>query len=198
MPHHNRLKEMEDNSESEEDNDDLDNDNLDTNDDDYYSDDDDEGQKNEIATENDESIPLYQRLAALQSESYHTSKSTFKRNTYKSNHKAKNDLSVRRDKNAPMIMRSNKQVPILRPNSFQSHSKFVDPRFSEATGKLDYSKFMKNYQFLDEMQEKEVNEIEKTLKKTKNQSIKQDLKKTLDRSVIWLKCILNILTVAFI
>ncbi len=49
-------------------------------------------------------------------------------------------------------------------------------RFSDISGKLDERIFAKNYSFLDEKREKEIEVLSKTLKKIKSTSKKEELK----------------------
>jgi hypothetical protein len=147
-------------------------------------------------------LPLYQRLQLLQEDhrlpastststrSHHQHRRLQKKSHLPTSSSAsdtidnENDTNEKqkKDKNAPAVGRSHRPVPILRENSNLVHKpKFVDPRFSEATGKLNYYKFIKNYSFLDEAQEKEIAGLEKKVKKIKNHETKETLKRELDK-----------------
>jgi hypothetical protein len=52
-------------------------------------------------------------------------------------------------------------------------------RFMEYTGELDHRHFSKNFGFLDEKREKEIQALSKKLKKTKNLDAKEEIKKEL-------------------
>lgn len=86
----------------------------------------------------------------------------------------------KRNKHAPAEMKSNRPVSILREFSDQK-AKAIDPRFSEATGKLDYHKFYQNYDFIDDIEENEIKSLEKVLRKVKNTEKKEDLQKEIAR-----------------
>jgi hypothetical protein len=49
----------------------------------------------------------------------------------------------------------------------------------EYTGELDHRHFSKNFGFLDEKREKEIQALSKKLKKTKNLDAKEEIKKEL-------------------
>jgi len=162
-----------------------------TDDDDEEEEGDDEPSSINNHRNNDEAmkdLPLFQRLQILQSnneEMAYNNRKNHKPSNKRLNHKQSvKTMKIKKDKNAPATARSNRPVPILRDNTcvFISHHKSIDPRFSDATGVLNYSKFMKNYSFLDEKQEQEINELNKAMKKTKNVDMKESLKKTLDQT----------------
>lgn len=89
----------------------------------------------------------------------------------------------RANKHAPAVMRSNRPVKRLRvdPN-LAIHSKARDPRFSDISGKLNHRKFMDAYGFLNDYQEKEVEQLAHQVKKTKNEEVKQELRQKLLQS----------------
>ncbi len=91
----------------------------------------------------------------------------------------------KRSKHAPAVMRSNKEVSILRVQHNVAKTKRFDPRFSDLSGKLNQDKFMESYKFLDENQENEVNHLEKKIKKIKNEKKKLELKTTLQKYLIY-------------
>lgn len=154
-------------------------------DEDYY--DDIESVEIESNQLTDEELPLYQRIEAQMDES--TSASSKSRNRRTKGHRTSqlDGESYKRpgkDRNAPATQRSDRPVPILRCDNFLSTIKTykpVDPRFSTATGTLNYDKFLKNYTFLDEQHEQEVNELQKKIKKCKNVEKRDELKQELSK-----------------
>lgn len=84
---------------------------------------------------------------------------------------------LKKKKNAPTIMRSDRPVKKMRlVNKNEPKFKPIDPRFSDLNGALNYDKFLKSFDFLQEQQEKEVKFLEKKIKKAKNETVKDDLK----------------------
>lgn len=83
---------------------------------------------------------------------------------------------TRVNKNAPAEMPSNRPVRRLRVDANNTTKKTVDPRFGDISGKLDERIFAKNYSFLDEYREKEIEVLSKTLKKIKSAPKKEELK----------------------
>lgn len=170
--------------------------------DEYDDDQDDEEAEDEINHDQQEiednhlHLPLYQRLQQLQEgnplQSSSTSSQRLPRNPTRISRQPRSQIQsssdnhndiTRKDKHAPTQARSNRPVPILRENSNLIHQpKFVDPRFSDATGKLNYDKFIQNYSFLDDTQEQEIAALEKKMKKVKNIEMKEAIKQELDKS----------------
>lgn len=58
-------------------------------------------------------------------------------------------------------------------------------RFTDISGKLDERIFAKNYSFLDEYREKEIDVLSKTLKKIKSAPKKEELKTELLKYVLY-------------
>jgi ribosomal RNA-processing protein 36 len=73
----------------------------------------------------------------------------------------------KKKKHAPAEMRSDKPVRRLRIDSNAQKPKVVDPRFLDYTGELSHSHYSKNYEFLDQMRENEVQALSKKLRKSK-------------------------------
>jgi hypothetical protein len=67
----------------------------------------------------------------------------------------------------------------LRVNADNYVRKFVDPRFADYTGSLDQRIFAKNFDFLDDKRENEIKQLSRTIQKTKNTSLKEEMKKEL-------------------
>ena len=82
----------------------------------------------------------------------------------------------RENKNAPAVMKSNRPVRRLRIDANNTTRKFRDPRFVEGSGTLDEDRFHQNYAFLDKYQEDEVNELTRAMKKSKNPTVKDQIK----------------------
>eukprot|EP01033_Poteriospumella_lacustris_P008320 gene8320-6001_t len=64
-------------------------------------------------------------------------------------------------------MRSDKPVRRLRVDANGHQPKFNDPRFLEYTGELSHQHYSKNFEFLDQMRENEVQFLSKKLRKSK-------------------------------
>lgn len=156
----------------------------DISDDDYY--DNKEVNGNE-GSEEDEvditNIPLAQRLEmAVQKEdsmSFGSIKRTelnkVKKRNARNDKNTAQDTAPKRNKNAPLEMRSNKPVGRFRQISLNSSEavgtyKPHDPRFSDLNGRLNSQRFYESYDFLDEYQQSEVAKLEKALKKCKSNS----------------------------
>jgi len=86
----------------------------------------------------------------------------------------------KRNKNAPMEMRSDRPVRRYKGSSEHlSSSKTVDPRFADFSGELNHRIFSRNFSFLDEMRAKEMTVIAKKVKKAKTKDDKEELQQEL-------------------
>lgn len=130
-------------------------------------------------------LSLQERLLLQQQkEEFHSFHNISKKKTNKIiKHKIYKE-KVKKQKNEPAIFKSNRPVPILRDSSNIQSKQFIDPRFSDATGKLNHIKFLKNYSFLNDNQNMEIQQLTTSLKKTKNENSKQYLKNELSKYVI--------------
>ena len=164
-------------------------------------------QNNEIA--DDVNLPLAERLKRL---SEQNSRNAFEsvNNTHrkkKRNHDSENytsDAAISH-KNAPAVMPSNRPVKRLRIDANNVVQQFRDPRwlcyvyylfaflfaylftyhrFSSISGQLNDEKFAQSYRFLNDYQEKEVEILEKSLKKTKSDVKKDAIKDVLSKYVV--------------
>jgi ribosomal RNA-processing protein 36 len=156
----------------------------DISDDDYYENDEVNG--NEGSEEDEEdmtNIPLAQRLemAAQKEDSMsfgsikRTELNKVKKRNARNDKNTAQDAAPKRNKNAPLEMRSNKPVGRFRQISLNSSEavgtyKPHDPRFSDLNGRLNSQRFYESYDFLDEYQQNEVAKLEKALKKCKSTS----------------------------
>ncbi|KAL6911006.1 hypothetical protein GGI43DRAFT_378943 [Trichoderma evansii] len=89
------------------------------------------------------------------------------------------DASKRSSKHAPQEMTSKKPVSRRREILTDPRRKARDPRFEALTGRLDEAKVAKNYSFLDEYRESEMKDLRAQIKKTKDVTVKEDLKRQL-------------------
>jgi len=87
----------------------------------------------------------------------------------------------RKRKNAPAEMRSDRPVKRLRIDADNSKRKFLDPRFMDYTGELSSKHYLNNYQFIEDIKEKELETITKKYKKLKNETMKQELKQEMNK-----------------
>ncbi|KAM0247005.1 hypothetical protein ACHAQJ_010005 [Trichoderma viride] len=92
---------------------------------------------------------------------------------------SRGDASKRSSKHAPQEMTSKKPVSRRREILADPRRKARDPRFEALTGTLDEAKIAKNYAFLDEYREKEMAELRMQIKKTKDVTAKDELKRQL-------------------
>lgn len=76
-------------------------------------------------------------------------------------------------------MTSKRPVTRRREILVDPRRKARDPRFEALTGQLDEAKFAKNYAFLDEYRESEMAELRMQIKKTKDVTVKEGLKRQL-------------------
>ncbi|KAL7931236.1 hypothetical protein V8C35DRAFT_310752 [Trichoderma chlorosporum] len=106
-----------------------------------------------------------------------TAKEPFKREPKKSSSRL--DASKRSSKHAPQEMTSKKPVSRRREILADPRRKARDPRFDDLSGKLDEAKIARNYAFLDEYRESEMAELRMQIKKTKDVTMKEDLKRQL-------------------
>ncbi len=166
--------------------DDDDDDEEDVSDDDYYNNDEgnDDGDDEDNGEMDNMDLPLAQRLELISqkedSMSYGSIKRTElnkvkKRNMRNDKSTANDAVAPKRNKNAPLEMRSNKPVGRFRQIKLNSSEavgtyKPHDPRFSDLNGRLNTQKFYESYDFLDEYQQSEVVKLEKSLKKFKANS----------------------------
>jgi len=102
------------------------------------------------------------------------------------NTKAKrNENSFKRlNKNRPQEISSKKTVKQLREVFATKKSKDIerrDPRFEEQSGRYSDNVFDKTYGFLNDIRDKEMNELKKMLKKTKSEDKRQELNYLLQR-----------------
>ena len=146
-----------------------------------------------------EGLPLYQRLLlkeeqAKQEASNHIdSEVKSKRNKRNSSElrpgnkeedfKEENFTTKKKKKKAsPAELRSDRPVRRLRVDADNTNrqNSFRDPRFGDdVSGKLDQRKFIKNYDFLDEYRQDEIQKMTKVLKKVKNSEKKNELRSEL-------------------
>ncbi|KAL7949150.1 hypothetical protein V8C42DRAFT_313459 [Trichoderma barbatum] len=89
------------------------------------------------------------------------------------------DASKRSSKHAPQEMTSKKPVSRRREILADPRRKARDPRFEALSGTLDETKIARNYAFLDEYREKEMADLRAQIKKTKDVTVKEDLKRQL-------------------
>lgn len=89
------------------------------------------------------------------------------------------DASKRSSKHAPQEMTSKKPVSRRREILTDPRRKARDPRFEALTGRLDEAKVAKNYAFLEEYRESEMADLRAQIKKTKDMTAKEDLKRQL-------------------
>ncbi|KAM0518644.1 hypothetical protein ACHAPE_004408 [Trichoderma viride] len=92
---------------------------------------------------------------------------------------SRTDASKRSSKHAPQEMSSKKPVSRRREILIDPRRKARDPRFEALTGTLDEAKVAKNYAFLDEYRESEMADLRAQIKKTKDVTAKEDLKRQL-------------------
>uniref|UniRef100_A0A7S3M8N6 rRNA biogenesis protein RRP36 n=1 Tax=Spumella elongata TaxID=89044 RepID=A0A7S3M8N6_9STRA len=157
--------------------------------DDFSSDEESDGSEEDLsqrsAPDAATSVPLYKRLAEQSTDDAVTAvarERVKKRRIRDSAKEARTSTErvgigmTRTNKNAPAEMPSNRPVRRLRVDANNASKKTVDPRFSDISGKLDERIFAKNYSFLDEKREKEIEVLSKTLKKIKSTSKKEELK----------------------
>ena len=185
-PHEEKRSDMSDNDDDEDDDEDDEEDMSDDDeDDDYYNNDesnDDGGAKDNEEVDSAD-LPLAQRLELISqkedSMSFGSMKRTelnkVKKRNVKSDKSASGAVATKRNKNAPLEMRSNKPVGRFRQIKLSSSEavgtyKAHDPRFSDLNGRLNTQKFYESYDFLDEYQQSEVVKLEKSLKKYKANS----------------------------
>lgn len=101
--------------------------------------------------------------------------------------KNKSNNSFKRiNKNRPQEMSSKKPTKQLREvfpikKSEKELKQRRDPRFQEECGQYSANVFDKTYSFLNDIRDKEINELKKILKKTKNEDKKQELNYLLQR-----------------
>ncbi|PNP48352.1 hypothetical protein TGAMA5MH_00636 [Trichoderma gamsii] len=89
------------------------------------------------------------------------------------------DASKRSSKHAPQEMSSKKPVSRRREILVDPRRKARDPRFEALTGTLDEAKVAKNYAFLEDYRESEMADLRAQIKKTKDVTAKEDLKRQL-------------------
>lgn len=89
------------------------------------------------------------------------------------------DASKRSSKHAPQEMSSKKPVSRRREILVDPRRKARDPRFEALTGTLDEAKVAKNYAFLEDYREREMADLRAQIKKTKDVTAKEDLKRQL-------------------
>ncbi|KAL6798757.1 hypothetical protein J3E68DRAFT_400752 [Trichoderma sp. SZMC 28012] len=106
-----------------------------------------------------------------------TSKESLRREPKKPSSRV--DASKRSSKHAPQEMTSKKPVSRRREILADPRRKTRDPRFDNLSGEVDEAKFSRNYAFLDEYREKEMAELRMQIKKTKDVTVKEDLKRQL-------------------
>ncbi|XP_056409858.1 ribosomal RNA processing protein 36 homolog [Hyla sarda] len=85
------------------------------------------------------------------------------------------------DKNRPMEMSSKKAVRFLRKVIPARTAIRRDPRFDDLSGEFKPEVFEKTYRFLDGIKNKEKQDLEKQLKKSRDPELKEQLKQLLDR-----------------
>lgn len=85
----------------------------------------------------------------------------------------------RSSKHAPTEISSKKAVSRRRDVIPVSKREYRDPRFEALSGALDETKIQKAYSFLDDYREDEMKDLKNTIKKTKDESEKQKLKRVL-------------------
>ncbi|RFU79910.1 pre-rrna processing [Trichoderma arundinaceum] len=107
-----------------------------------------------------------------------TAKESLKREPRKAS-SSRVDPAKRSSKHAPQEMTSKKPVSRRREILADPRRKARDPRFEALTGKLDEAKIAKNYSFLDEYRENEMAELRMQIKKTKDATVKEELKRQL-------------------
>ncbi|KAL9471574.1 hypothetical protein ACSS6W_009515 [Trichoderma asperelloides] len=89
------------------------------------------------------------------------------------------EAAKRSSKHAPQEMSSKKPVSRRREILTDPRRKARDPRFEALTGRLDEAKVAKNYAFLEEYRESEMADLRAQIKKTKDLTAKEDLKRQL-------------------
>lgn len=90
--------------------------------------------------------------------------------------KAGQTVYKRENKNRPREVSAKKREP-------KNRTKIVrrDPRFEESCGQLDEEQFQKDYDFLNDMREKERNKLGKAARRTKDPEKKEALTKLVQR-----------------
>ncbi|EHK27425.1 uncharacterized protein TRIVIDRAFT_34701 [Trichoderma virens Gv29-8] len=106
-----------------------------------------------------------------------TTKESFKREPKKPSSRV--DTSKRSSKHAPQEMSSKRPVSRRREILVDTRRKTRDPRFDNLSGNVDEAKVARNYAFLEEYREKEMAELRMQIKKTKDVTAKEDLKRQL-------------------
>ena len=101
------------------------------------------------------------------------------------NKNKKNQTFKRENKNRPQEISSKKRVNPIK-EVFQVKKKTEekerrDPRFDEQCGQFSQNIFDKTYSFLNDIKDKEMNDLKKMLKKTKNEEKRQELNYLLQR-----------------
>ena len=85
----------------------------------------------------------------------------------------------RTSKHAPQEQSSKRQVSRRREILPDTRRKYRDPRFAPTTSSLDVARAQKAYSFLDDYRDSEMAELRTQIKKTKDPSRKDDLKRQL-------------------
>mmetsp|Transcript_25231 Transcript_25231/g.54557 ORF Transcript_25231/g.54557 Transcript_25231/m.54557 type:complete len:273 (+) Transcript_25231:124-942(+) len=141
-----------------------------------------EEEEEEEKAEVSSNLPLFQRLAkqsapeAVQAAAQERVQKRRRVERAKDRREEEEQEYKKRSKNAPAEMRSDKPVRRLRVTGNNSQKKTEDPRFSDISGKLDEKIFAKNYEFLDEYRDKEIEVLSKSLRKIKGEGKRAELK----------------------
>ncbi|KAL6713081.1 rRNA biogenesis protein rrp36 [Lecanora helva] len=96
----------------------------------------------------------------------------------KADKKDTRDLT-RTSKHAPAELTSKKAVSRKREVVPTHKIEYRDPRFEPLTGRADVEKIKRNYSFLDNYRDSEINELKSAIKKTKDPDAKEKLKRAL-------------------
>ena len=138
-----------------------------------------------------ESIPLFERLQrqAEEEESLAIGNNGVQ-DGYRNRHRKRlkseqgdgdsDKVSLKRvNKNAPAVMRSDRPVRRLRVTGNNAVKKPLDPRFTDYSGTLKERIFSKNYSFLDDYREDEINILSKAMKTIKDDDAKGEIRSEL-------------------
>ena len=94
------------------------------------------------------------------------------------NYKKKPDQQKKRPKSAPREMSTSKPCGAVTDFLTNFHQpKAFDPRFQDECGEIDHIQFVKNYSFLQENRQSEIEQIKKKLSKSSNPEETQNLKR---------------------
>eukprot|EP01031_Cornospumella_fuschlensis_P038796 gene38796-47181_t len=127
-------------------------------------------------------VPLY-KLLAKQQKSIPSDDHPDSHRRPKKIKRSREDANLRGDeekkkknKRAPTEMRSDRPVRRLRVDADNSVRKSIDPRFVDYTGELNQKIYAKNYSFLEDYREKEIQQLSVALKRAKGTGREDEIK----------------------